>query len=78
MSCVMRKHAFCMCKNILTKVQISSEVAAQLISTFVLAINIYSTIPLLPKSEIPSLYPSPVAVQMVCVGPGRKARRKVL
>ena len=31
-----------------------------------------STIPLLPKSKISSLYPSSVAVQSVCVGPGRK------
>ena len=31
-----------------------------------------STIPLLSKSEILSLKPSSVAVQPVCVGPGRK------
>ena len=36
-----------------------------------------SAIPLLPKSEITSLQPSSVAVQLVYVGPGRKPRRPV-
>ena len=35
-----------------------------------------STIPLLPKSEISSLYPYPV-IGLVCVGPGWKPRRPV-
>ena len=36
-----------------------------------------STIPLLPKSEISSFYPSSVAVQPSCIGPGRKPRKPV-
>ena len=36
-----------------------------------------NTMPLLLKSEISSLLPSSVAVQPVCVGPGRKPRRPV-
>ena len=36
-----------------------------------------STISLLPKYEISSLLPSSVAVQPICVGPGREPRRPV-
>ena len=55
MSSVMRKPAFCIC-------EISCAVTALLISAFVFATWIYSTIPLLHKSEISSL---------VCNGPWR-------
>ena len=57
-----------------TKAQISCTVTAQLISAFVFATYIGSTIPLLSKSEISSLYPSSVVVQPnhVCVRPGLK------
>ena len=44
--------------------QISRVVTAQLISASIFAIKTVSTIPLLPKSEISSLLPSSVAVQI--------------
>ena len=55
---VMRKHAFSICEN--------KDADQHLCFRY-----IDSTIPLLPKSEISSLWPASVAVQPVCVGPGR-------
>ena len=55
----MRKPGFAYAK---TKTQISFAVTAKLISVFVFRYT-DSTIPLLPKSEISSLWPFSVAVQ---------------
>ena len=54
----MRKPAFCIAK---TKAQISFTLTAKLITVFT---TIHSTMSLLPKSKISSLYPS----NSVCVG----------
>ena len=69
MSLVMRKPAFCICKN-------QDAVIAQLISAFVFATKILQSLYFLdPKFQASShlmwLY-SPV-----CMGPGRKLRRPV-
>ena len=69
----MRKPAFCICENKDTD-QLRSNCAADQRLCFRHA---ESTIPLLPKSEISSLWPSYVAVQPVFVGPGQKPRRPV-
>ena len=59
MSHVMRKPTFCICKNKGSDQLRGNRQADQLLCFH----NMDSTIPLLSKSEIPSLYPSSVAVQ---------------
>ena len=79
MSRIMRKPAFCICENkgsAKTKVQISFEVTAQLISVFVFATLIVQSLYFLNlKFQVSNhllwLY-SPV-----CVGPGRIPQRQV-
>ena len=61
MSLVMRKPAFCICEN-KDPDQLRSNCAADQRLCFP---YMDSTIPLLPKSEISSLYPSSVAVQVI-------------
>ena len=67
----MRKHTFCICEN---------KGADQLCSNCTADQRLCfpykdSTIPLLSKSEISILQPTSVAVNLVCVGPGRKSKR---
>ena len=60
MSLVMRKPAFCICENKdADQLRGNSEADQRLCFRY-----IASTIPLLPNSEISSLYPSSVAVQL--------------
>ena len=71
MSLVMRKPAFCICKN-----KDADQVTAKLISAFVFAIKLVQFLYFLnTKFQAPShllwLHSS------VCVGPGRKLRRQV-
>ena len=70
---VMRKQAFCKCEN-KDADQLRSNCAADQRLCFRYT---DSRIPLLPRSEISSLWPSSVAVSLVCVGPGRTPRRPV-
>ena len=67
----MRKPAFCICENKdADQLRGNREADQRLCFRYK-----DSTIPLLPKSEISSLQPSSVAVQHVCVRPGRKPER---
>ena len=69
----MRKPDFCICENkAADQLRGNREADQRLCFRYT-----DSTIPLLPICEITSLYPSSVAVQPgLCVGPGRKPRRR--
>ena len=69
----MRKPAFCICKN---KTQISCAVTTQLISAFVLAIQIVQPLFYLNPKFQASSYVLWLC-SLVCVRPGRKPRRPV-
>ena len=64
----MRKPAFCICENKDADQLHGNREADQRLCFRCM----YSTIPLLPLSEISSLQPSSVTVCLVFVGPGRK------
>ena len=68
----MRKTAFCIYEN-KTANQLRNACAADQRHCFRF---IDSTTPLLPKSEISGISPSPVVDSPVCAGPGRKPRRQ--
>ena len=73
MSRIVRKPAFCICENKdADQLRGNREADQRLCFHF-----IDSTIPLLPKSEISSLYPSSMAVQPGLCGTRSKPRRPV-
>ena len=69
----MRKPAFCICVNKFAgQLHVNHTTDQHLCFPF-----IDSTIPVLSKSEISSLYQSSVAVEPCFVGPGRKLQLQV-
>ena len=73
LECIVRKPAFCMCENKGADQLYDNRTADHRLCFR----YINSTIPLLPKSEILSLYPLLLLYRPVCVGLGRKPRRQV-